>query len=347
MTVRVLVHRSQFSSSHVIKLLSYVDDLEFDLSGANGADIKRFTDLIEDHKSGASCKSVEKIVSSAGYTLFLSGDEETVNGNVISIKEALYDGIAVIPLSAPTWNEAKIDDFTEGWYRNKDNTGGFYAKLFRDAAHIANPQRLQMGLGSTINPRAIILNGINDKNKGGWVTIGRATHVGADCLLNTGYTDFTVGNFSLISANFSAHAMRHTLSHISNFCIRKGPFDFFGEPSDTVSPIKIGNDVWVGEGVTLLPGMNLSDGCVIGAGSVVTKNTEPYGVYAGNPARLIRYRFDEHKIQLLLRIRWWDYPYNVLKEMSDNFKIDIHDMGIEDLEELLRCPITTNANKGP
>lgn len=55
-------------------------------------------------------------------------------------------------------------------------------------------------------------------------------------------------------------------------------------------PIYIGNDVWIGHRVILLPGVHIADGCVIGAGSVVTKNTEPYGVYAGNPAKRIKDR---------------------------------------------------------
>lgn len=55
-------------------------------------------------------------------------------------------------------------------------------------------------------------------------------------------------------------------------------------------PIVIGNDVWIGHRVTILPGVKIADGTVIGAGSVVTKNTEPYSVVAGNPARIIKYR---------------------------------------------------------
>lgn len=55
-------------------------------------------------------------------------------------------------------------------------------------------------------------------------------------------------------------------------------------------PIIIGNDVWIGHRVTLLPGVHIADGTVIGAGAVVTHNTEPYSVVAGNPARIIKYR---------------------------------------------------------
>lgn len=55
-------------------------------------------------------------------------------------------------------------------------------------------------------------------------------------------------------------------------------------------PIYIGNDVWIGHRVTILPGVHIADGCVIGAGTVVSKSTEPYGVYVGNPARRVKER---------------------------------------------------------
>lgn len=69
----------------------------------------------------------------------------------------------------------------------------------------------------------------------------------------------------------------------------------------------IGNDVWIGARATILPGVSIADGAVIGAGSIVTKNVGPYEIWAGNPARLIRKRFDEETIEKLLGIRWWDW----------------------------------------
>ena len=76
----------------------------------------------------------------------------------------------------------------------------------------------------------------------------------------------------------------------------------------------IGNDVWVGKHVMFLAGIVVGDGAVVGAGSVVTKNVPPYAVVAGNPARSIRYRFDEASIAQLLRSKWWDLPLDSLKE---------------------------------
>lgn len=68
----------------------------------------------------------------------------------------------------------------------------------------------------------------------------------------------------------------------------------------------IGNDVWIGQNALILPGVNIGDGAIIGAGSVVGSDVEPYAVVAGNPARLIRRRFDEELTALLLEFKWWD-----------------------------------------
>lgn len=75
-----------------------------------------------------------------------------------------------------------------------------------------------------------------------------------------------------------------------------------GEEWDTV----IGNDVWIGTRTMLIGGIHVGDGAIIGAGSIVTKDVPPYAVVAGNPARIIRYRFDEDKIQKLEKIKWWE-----------------------------------------
>lgn len=224
-----------------------------------------------------------------------------------------------------------VSDLCDG-YLVRD--GMWYAKIFPSPVIVTDYRNLRMGLGATINPRAIILNGGID-GRGGHVSLGRGTHIGADGLLNLGCSSFTAGNFTLISANFSAHAMKHTTSHISNFAIRKGAFDFLGSVYEEAAPITVGHDVWVGERVTCLQGVKLGDGCVIGAGSIVTKSTEPYGIYAGNPARLIRYRFDEEKIRVLRDSEWWHFPYKKLYALRQEFERPITDFPADVLKGIL------------
>ena len=78
--------------------------------------------------------------------------------------------------------------------------------------------------------------------------------------------------------------------------------------------VVIGSDVWIGMEAMILPGIKIGDGAVIGARSVVTKDVPPYAVVAGNPARLIKFRFPEDVVDRLLEIGWWDWPLDKIME---------------------------------
>jgi len=78
--------------------------------------------------------------------------------------------------------------------------------------------------------------------------------------------------------------------------------------------IVIGNDVWIGEGVLIMSGVHIEDGAVIGARTVVTKDVPPYAVMGGSPARVLKYRFPPDVIQKLLKLKWWDWPDEKVKE---------------------------------
>ena len=81
----------------------------------------------------------------------------------------------------------------------------------------------------------------------------------------------------------------------------------------------IGNDVFIGANVTVLDGVTIGDGAVIGAGAVVTKDSPPYAVAVGVPARVSKYRFDCETIDQLLQIRWWDKDSQVLEDIAGSF----------------------------
>jgi len=80
-----------------------------------------------------------------------------------------------------------------------------------------------------------------------------------------------------------------------------------GHPANK-GPTRIGNDVWIAYGATILSGVQIGDGAIIGARAVVTRDVPPYGVVAGNPARVVRKRFGDAQIERLLALRWWDWP---------------------------------------
>ncbi len=80
------------------------------------------------------------------------------------------------------------------------------------------------------------------------------------------------------------------------------------------------NDVWIGYDATILPGVKIGNGAIIGAKSVVTKDVEPYKIVAGNPAKLIRYRFPHLTIVALLQIKWWDWDIQKIKSNVELMK---------------------------
>jgi acetyltransferase-like isoleucine patch superfamily enzyme len=82
--------------------------------------------------------------------------------------------------------------------------------------------------------------------------------------------------------------------------------------------ISVGSDVWIGFGVTILSGVTIGDGAVIGAKTLVTKNVEPFSIIAGNPAKLIKYRFSESIRELMHRLLWWNLDNDSIKEISMN-----------------------------
>jgi len=82
---------------------------------------------------------------------------------------------------------------------------------------------------------------------------------------------------------------------------------------------EIGNDVWIGANVTIAQGVYIGDGAVVGANTLVLKDLEPYGIYAGVPAKKIGQRFSDEEIEELLKIKWWDKDEAWIKEHADEF----------------------------
>ena len=87
--------------------------------------------------------------------------------------------------------------------------------------------------------------------------------------------------------------------------------------ADRITDTVVENDVWIGQNVTILPGVHIGSGAIIGANSVVSKDVPPYCIAAGNPARIVRKRFDEETVAFLLDLRWWDWPPERIFENLD------------------------------
>lgn len=89
-----------------------------------------------------------------------------------------------------------------------------------------------------------------------------------------------------------------------------GAANGFRPAGDTV----IGNDVWIGSEAIIMPGITVGDGAIIGTRALVSRNVEPYAIVGGNPAKIIRKRFDDTHIAKLLEMRWWDWEDDQLQQ---------------------------------
>ena len=130
-----------------------------------------------------------------------------------------------------------------------------------------------------------------------------------------------IGKFCQIAAGveFIMNGANHKMNCVTTFPFytlegwnMKAP-DIFDLPikGDTV----IGNDVWIGQNSVILPGVNIGDGVIIGANSVVGKNIEPYSIVVGNPAKILRKRFDDELINLLLKLKWWNKSVHEVNDL--------------------------------
>jgi acetyltransferase-like isoleucine patch superfamily enzyme len=131
-----------------------------------------------------------------------------------------------------------------------------------------------------------------------------------------------VGNFCSIASHVIIYlGGSHRTDWVSTYPfghIHQGVFDRFdgrGHPS-TKGNVVIGNDVWIGDGVTIMSGVRIGDGAVIAANSHVVKDVEPYALVGGNPAKLIKYRFTPEQIEKLLAIQWWNWEDDKINRLS-------------------------------
>lgn len=123
-----------------------------------------------------------------------------------------------------------------------------------------------------------------------------------------------IGRYCAIArgATFVMNGANHRMSGFSTY-----PFNIFGNGWERSTPLPqelpykgdtvVGNDVWIGYEAMLMPGVRVGDGAIIAARSVVSADVPGYAIVGGNPARVLRMRYDDAQIERLLRIAWWDW----------------------------------------
>jgi len=136
-------------------------------------------------------------------------------------------------------------------------------------------------------------------------SIGKFCSIGPDCKIGLGM--HPSNTFVTTHPAFFSTAKQSLLTFADK--------NYFDE-SKTVT---IKNDVWIGANVTVLDGVQISNGVIVAAGSVVTKDIPPYAIVGGVPARIIKFRFDENQIDKLLKTKWWDMDVEFLRKNYKSF----------------------------
>jgi phosphonate metabolism protein (transferase hexapeptide repeat family) len=152
------------------------------------------------------------------------------------------------------------------------------------------------------------------------------SYLGSGCMVG----DATIGKFCAIAAQVRIGAPNHPMERPSQHRFTYCPeyYDasatrdhaFFRDRHD--ARVVIGNDVWIGHAVIVLPGVTVGDGAVLAAGAVVTKDVAPYTIVGGVPAKQIRERFNRAIAAQLSRIAWWDWPPQTIFARLGEFQSD-------------------------
>lgn len=148
-------------------------------------------------------------------------------------------------------------------------------------------------------------------------TMGKYSYCGYNCEI----LHCDIGSFCSIANNVAIGGAKHPIEWVS-----MSPVFYSGRDSirkkfakfqrETSKRTIIGSDVWIGHGAHIKQGVTIGNGAIIGMGAVVTKDVVPYSIVAGNPAKFIRYRFDEIVIEELLKSEWWDMPDEKISQLA-------------------------------
>lgn len=142
--------------------------------------------------------------------------------------------------------------------------------------------------------------------------------IGRFCMISHGVTIGLAGHPTDFLSNHLVFRYDSKTSYAHDFMSIEGNAheaemrQLYVEHSRKPLPV-IGNDVWIGYGAVIMNGVTVGDGAIVAAGTVVTKDVPPYSIVGGNPAKVIRYRFAEKHIEMLMKLKWWEYGPEILK----------------------------------
>lgn len=180
---------------------------------------------------------------------------------------------------------------------------------------------------SKISPAALIVDCAIDKTAAiCWMTkvyrtkIGKYSYIGR----NSFVTNTIIGSFCSIAGNVNIGSASHPLDWVSTSSVFHEGIsvpkkNFSSHEFQTFKTTEIGNDVWIGTNAMIKAGVKIADGAVVGMGAIITKDVGPYEIWAGNPARMIKKRFDDETINRLLLSKWWEMDDSKIEEYAQYF----------------------------
>lgn len=157
--------------------------------------------------------------------------------------------------------------------------------------------------------------------KGQIISKGKESYHNGNFIVKGAGGILEIGSYCAIGSDVKVILSNHDVSQVCmQYTFYRKNFDINLTQKSELLTTVIENDVWVGDNVMIMPGVQIGTGAVLGAGAIVTKNVEPYSIVGGNPAKLIRKRFSEERISELLASKWWDWDEEKIK-MNQQFFI--------------------------
>lgn len=165
-------------------------------------------------------------------------------------------------------------------------------------------------------------NAVPDRcNFSGKIHIGYATTLGYNNLLGG---NITIGKYCQLGVDVAIHATNHPIHHLTTY-INSNLFDGELKQFKEENTITIGHDVWVGHNVIIVGNVTIGNGAILAAGSVVTKDVEPYAIVAGVPAKQLKKRFSDKVISEIEELQWWNLPEAELVKIKPLFFKNLED----------------------
>ena len=208
------------------------------------------------------------------------------------------------------------------------------------------PQFAVMGYaegGYSFFPHGFFRDWLDQEPTVGYFYIGRCSGIGVGSIVkyDAGHQHLAIGRFVAggLRLRFLLNG-QHEMKTISTYMLSIAGMGLQNAPPPQYADTVVKNDVWIGDEVMVLGGSVIENGCVIGARSLLPPNfkSEPYGIYAGSPAKLIRYRFSEKVRAALLELAWWEMPLSWIRDNNAMFLQDLtedEDAALEIIARLL------------